>query len=895
MLIGKPVASVRNFAGSLEHKGKALRFQPCLEAVTFAKGQKVQGNDLSWAGCSWADRPFLPYGAKGEANVQVLLCSVFTGDGFEVIMATFALRRLLIMPCPCDLSVFTILQNTLVTLKIQHYTVTFLVLVVWEQKMIFCVPTNNVCWEANVTCPHHLGSLRLREELPSAWEEMSGSAASEENRFWQRHLLRRVLHVLGIRQSKKCGSGQDSTPEGKEAERKWWWLPVVAGLGELLQPSFHKEQESWCPSQPLPSWRNPPAWGSPAPLSLQQQSLLLQVGVLVPGQRSAFPGEKINNMVSCHKYLSKLCDARKMKSVNSPLFVLAGSDVPNTQDWKPVSTHAMFGQPDAGARRRRSLRCLMRNQQALVLTLQLRAQLSHAEPPELLVVCVIFRVGQNTLPLECIYVAPKEVLPHLPTEFMLIFKQKRERREAVCTSGSGQDELNLHCNKSNNCCVTCTGQANFADLRLTPGSCTAVQTDFKKLWPEKRLPADRTVSVVHSKLKLQEAQFPSPPHPLERDSSLLMETRGPWSTGKHNTCPHCSGFGMRLAQKGCQSKASPVYQCGDWGLGGTICKETHSMQKPKGHQYCRVVLQSRAANRQVLLGSKDLRELCCKKCLVRLPGEARSAQRRQQFVFAYGCARVREGAEQAWGFPLELHPAGSESANTRQHCRPDAVCLLFMLTQHSLHFLITRGMEYSFPDYKELSLQHPFIFFFCNALMQHPKQAEQLLLFAKKGQSEGLRTLISGRSRQSVLGMTLSISLSNSFKAIAKLSYWYFLYLCGEMSPLINTVGASFLYQFLCLLSCTEYPCILPSGSPASQPFPHQLVPCRSVLGNVWPLIKHFSVISYKAGASVGEAMWREEVGKGPNAPIYMKHPIFQRNSTNPRLIPVAVILPTPH
>lgn len=68
-----------------------------------------------------------------------------------------SLSRLLIMPCPCDLSVFTILQDTVVTLKIQHYTVTFLVLVVLEQKMIFCVPTNNVCWEANVTCPDHLG------------------------------------------------------------------------------------------------------------------------------------------------------------------------------------------------------------------------------------------------------------------------------------------------------------------------------------------------------------------------------------------------------------------------------------------------------------------------------------------------------------------------------------------------------------------------------------------------------------------------------------------------------------------------------------------------------------------------------------------------------------------
>lgn len=41
-----------------------------------------------------------------------------------------------------------------------------------------------------------------------------------------------------------------------------------------------------------------------------------------------------------------------MKSGNYPLFVLVSSDVQNTQYYKPVSTHAMFGQPDAGARRR---------------------------------------------------------------------------------------------------------------------------------------------------------------------------------------------------------------------------------------------------------------------------------------------------------------------------------------------------------------------------------------------------------------------------------------------------------------------------------------------------------------------------------------------------------------
>lgn len=46
--------------------------------------------------------------------------------------------------------------------------------------------------------------------------------------------------------------------------------------------------------------------------------------------------------------------------------------------------------------------------------------------------------------------------------------------------------------------------------------------------------------------------------------------------------------------------------------------------------------------------------------------EPRSAQRRQQFVFAHGCASSEErNQEQAWHFPLEvLHPAVTESANT---------------------------------------------------------------------------------------------------------------------------------------------------------------------------------------------------------------------------------------
>lgn len=56
-------------------------------------------------------------------------------DGFPTItkvdlqqcwqLKILSLGRLLILPCLCDLSVFMILQNTVVTLKIQHYTVSF--------------------------------------------------------------------------------------------------------------------------------------------------------------------------------------------------------------------------------------------------------------------------------------------------------------------------------------------------------------------------------------------------------------------------------------------------------------------------------------------------------------------------------------------------------------------------------------------------------------------------------------------------------------------------------------------------------------------------------------------------------------------------------------------------
>ena len=53
------------------------------------------------------------------------------------------------MACPHDLPAFMILRNTVVALKIRHYTVTFFVLVLLEQKMILCVSTGNVYWKAN--------------------------------------------------------------------------------------------------------------------------------------------------------------------------------------------------------------------------------------------------------------------------------------------------------------------------------------------------------------------------------------------------------------------------------------------------------------------------------------------------------------------------------------------------------------------------------------------------------------------------------------------------------------------------------------------------------------------------------------------------------------------------
>lgn len=38
-----------------------------------------------------------------------------------LVVKFFVPQQILIMPCPCHLSVFMILQNTVVTLKIQHY------------------------------------------------------------------------------------------------------------------------------------------------------------------------------------------------------------------------------------------------------------------------------------------------------------------------------------------------------------------------------------------------------------------------------------------------------------------------------------------------------------------------------------------------------------------------------------------------------------------------------------------------------------------------------------------------------------------------------------------------------------------------------------------------------
>lgn len=71
--------------------------------------------------------------------------------------------------------------------------------------------------------------------------------------------------------------------------------------------------------------------------------------------------------------------------------------------------------------------------------------------------------------------------------------------------------------------------------------------------------------------------------------------------------------------------------------------------------------------------------------------EARSAQRRQQFVFAYGCASSERRNQSKPGASLwkRYIPLGASLQTQRQHCRPDGACLLFMLAQHSLH--VTSG------------------------------------------------------------------------------------------------------------------------------------------------------------------------------------------------------------
>lgn len=83
--------------------------------------------------------------------------------------------------------------------------------------------------------------------------------------------------------------------------------------------------------------------------------------------------------------------------------------------------------------------------------------------------------------------------------------------------------------------------------------CLSIRTWVIRVVPRikirKHLIALVTVSVVHSKLKLQEAlSSPALPTPRRR-LFLLREKRGPWRTGKH-THPHCSRFWMRLVQKG---------------------------------------------------------------------------------------------------------------------------------------------------------------------------------------------------------------------------------------------------------------------------------------------------------------------------------------------------------
>lgn len=90
-------------------------------------------------------------------------------------------------------------------------------------------------------------------------------------------------------------------------------------------------------------------------------------------------------------------------------------------------------------------------------------------------------------------------------------------------------------------------------------------------------------------------------------------------------------------------------------------------QKPKGHQYCRVMLQSRAANRQALLGSKDLRVLCWKKCLVLpsweyWPGEHSSGS---------PAALVKLTEVNRSHSPLVLYTAHSSSSSHRSQLFPN--------------------------------------------------------------------------------------------------------------------------------------------------------------------------------------------------------------------------------
>lgn len=98
-------------------------------------------------------------------------------------------------------------------------------------------------------------------------------------------------------------------------------------------------------------------------------------GSLFLGNAQLFQGKRSTTGSAVTSICSKLCDARKIKWGNPSPFVLVDSDVQNTHDWKPLSTPAIFGQPDVGARRS-STTFPDENQQALVLILQL----SHAQP-----------------------------------------------------------------------------------------------------------------------------------------------------------------------------------------------------------------------------------------------------------------------------------------------------------------------------------------------------------------------------------------------------------------------------------------------------------------------------------------------------------------------------------